>query len=103
MKRFLSILLILTVAAHLPSCEESDEVGYFFSCKVIEKLSEECLAEIIDAKSSGLAMGETVRIHTRAIGFSDYAAGDVLEIEFDGKVALSYPAQISRVLSIKKQ
>ena len=100
MKRFLSAILILAVLSLLFACSDVSEPSYSFIGKVKDAKGGEYFIEVTELLDSGLSVGEPVIVHYDENAFAEYGTGEYLKIEFDGKVALSYPAQISRVFSI---
>jgi hypothetical protein len=68
---------------------------------VIETNSKGFLVEVTDGGNGSFALGERVQVNTELGG--EYKAGDNLRIAFDGKVAMSYPPQVTSVQSIVRQ
>ena len=77
-----------------------DTESPYFCGKVIEKNEKGFLVEVTDGGNGAFAEGEKVQVNTELA--SKYAVGDNLCISFDGKVAMSYPPQITCVSSIVK-
>ena len=113
MKRFLSLILILSCICVLVACNGQDtciddlsqnnaKPAYFVG-KVTKTLENACLVEVTDEGNYGrLAVGTAVEVSTNIENCPDYAVGDYLRIEFDGTVAESYPPQVLHVLAIDK-
>ena len=79
-----------------------DESAPYFVGKIVEKNERGFLLKITDSGNGSFCVGEAVQVNVDASGYPDYAVGDHLRIAFDGKVALSYPPQVTSVTSIRK-
>ena len=81
--------------------EAIDTNSPYFCGRVIETNSKGFLVEVTDGGNGSFALGERVQVNTE-LG-DEYKAGDNLRIAFDGKVAMSYPPQVTSVQSIVRQ
>ena len=81
--------------------EAIDTNSPYFCGRVIETNSKGFLVEVTDGGNGSFAIGEKVQVNTELYG--DYNVGDNLRIVFDGKVAMSYPPQVTSVQSIVRQ
>ena len=79
-----------------------EESAPYFVGKIVEKNERGFLLKITDSGNGSFGIGEAVQVNVDASGYPDYAVGDHLRIAFDGKVALSYPPQVTSVTSIRK-
>ena len=77
--------------------ETIDTTSPYFCGRVIETNSKGFLVEVTDGGNGSFALGERVQVNTEQ---GEYKAGDNLRIAFDGKVAMSYPPQVTSVQSI---
>ena len=105
MKKLLSIILLFASFSTFCACnsskeKEKDQSTPYFSGKVIGKHENGFTVEVTDSGNGSFAIGEKVWVNTDI--FTDCEIGDVLEISFDGKVALSLPPQIMSVSDVKK-
>ena len=80
--------------------EAIDTNSPYFCGRVIETNSKGFLVEVTDGGNGSFALGERVQVNTEQ---GDYNVGDTLRIAFDGKVAMSYPPQVTSVQSIVRQ
>ena len=78
--------------------EAIDTTSPYFCGRVIETNSKGFLVEVTDGGNGSFALGERVQVNTEL--HREYKAGDNLRIAFDGKVAMSYPPQVTSVQSI---
>ena len=117
MRRLIAIALLLACILSIVACRSEEitdpeapdavpedvENPYFF-CKVleIEVEGKRCLVEVTDTGNGNFVMGERLLVNTDISGCPSYAVGDHLRVSFDGKVALSYPAQVLCVYQIIK-
>jgi hypothetical protein len=81
--------------------EAIDTNSPYFCGRVIEINSKGFLVEVTDGGNGSFALGERVQVNTELGG--EYKTGDNLRIAFDGKVAMSYPPQVTSVQSIVRQ
>ena len=102
MKRFIFAILILTCIGALVACNSGDDMNPYFTGKVIEVYEKGCLLEVTDVGNGHFAVGGKVRVNTNILTCPEYGVGDFLRISFDGKVAESYPPQVTRVFSVTK-
>lgn len=108
MKKYISILLILTFVFVISSCEmneggtDMDENNPYFIGKVVEKYESSCLLEVTDIGNGHFYEGGLVVVHTNVKSCPEYSIGDNLLISFDGRAAQSYPPQVFNVFSITK-
>ena len=77
--------------------EAIDTNSPYFCGRVIETNSKGFLVEVTDGGNGSFALGERVQVNTEQ---GEYEVGDNLRIAFDGKVAMSYPPQVTSVQSI---
>ena len=77
--------------------ETIDTTSPYFCGRVIETNSKGFLVEVTDGGNGSFALGERVQVNTEQ---GEYEVGDNLRIAFDGKVAMSYPPQVTSVQSI---
>ena len=80
--------------------EPIDTNSPYFCGRVIETNSKGFLVEVTDGGNGSFALGERVQVNTEQ---GKYEVGDNLRIAFDGKVAMSYPPQVTSVQSIVRQ
>ena len=80
--------------------EAIDTNSPYFCGRVIETNSKGFLVEVTDGGNGSFALGERVQVNTEQ---GEYEVGDNLRIAFDGKVAMSYPPQVTSVQSIVRQ
>lgn len=74
----------------------------YFIGKVIEINEKGFFVTVTDTGNGNFAINEPVQVNTDISGCPEYKVGDYLKISFDGKVALSYPPQVTSVFSICK-
>lgn len=87
---------------HNKGDEAGDELDPHFTGKVLETNEKGFLVEVTDVGNGSFAIGEKVQVNTDISSCPEYTVGDHLRIAFDGKVALSYPPQVTSVISIRK-
>ena len=112
MKRFLSMLLVLSCFCMLVACNSNnkdvpkddgrDILNPYFTGKVIEVYENGCLLEVTDIGNGHFTIGDKVQVNTNISTCPKYDVGDFLRISFDGKVAESYPPQITKVFIVSK-
>ena len=110
MKKILSILFIMACFLTFIACDSNDETpnqgqefdttNPYFVGRVIEIYEDRTLVEVTDTGNGHLVVGDTVLVNTNVEDCPDFDVGDHLRVSFDGKVALSLPAQILGVISI---
>ena len=116
MKRAFILILALLCALSLIACSKDrggkgdtngagDEAlgDYYFSGKVIEIYETRCLLEVTDTGNGNFTVGDSIVVNTSIENCPKYDIGDTLTVVFDGKVALSYPAQVLSVYRIIKK
>lgn len=117
MKRIFILILALLCALSLIACsKDSGEMGdtnnggedeaqtdYYFSGKVLEIYETRCLLEVTDTGNGNFTVGDKIIVNTSIENCPTYDIGDTLTVVFDGKVALSYPAQVLAVYRIIKK
>ena len=108
MKRFLARLLVCVCLVMGVACDwiktdgGKDILNPYFTGKVLEKYENSCLMEVTDTGNGNFFVGEKVVVRTDIKNCPDYDVGNFLRISFDGKVALSYPAQVLNVYIVSK-
>ncbi|MBE6530947.1 MAG: hypothetical protein E7679_02490 [Ruminococcaceae bacterium] len=108
MKKFLAVCLVLACLFSFVACkdkneeQELDTTNPYFTGKVIELGEGRCLIEVTHTGSGCFFVGEQLFVNTSISDCPEYKLGDHLRVSFDGKVALSYPAQVLGVFSILK-
>ena len=106
MKRFIFAILILTCIGALVACNSNDDgketQNPYFTGKVIEVYEKGCLLEVTDIGNGHFAVGNKVMVNTNVSNCPEYSVGDLITISFDGKVAESYPPQITKVFTVIK-
>lgn len=80
--------------------EATDTNSPYFCGRIVEVNSKGFLVEVTDGGNGAFAESERVQVNTELAGSSAYGVGDYLKIIFDGKVAMSYPPQVTSVHSI---
>lgn len=104
MKRFLAVLLISACILMIVACNsnsgEWEDSNPYFKGKVVEVYDKGCLVEVTDVGNGHFWVGNIVQVHTDIPNCPEYTVGDVLLISFDGKVAESYPPQVTTVLAV---
>ena len=114
MKKMLAILLTLACLVTLVACNSNDNGGSnsnddgrdilnpYFTGEVIEVYENGCLLEVTDIGNGNFGIGDKVQVNTDISTCPEYDVGDFLRISFDGKVAESYPPQITKVFIVSK-
>lgn len=72
----------------------------FFVGKVTDINAKGFLVEVTNADGGAFFVGEPVQVNADLSKYPSYDVGDHLKITFDGKVALSYPPQVTSVFEI---
>ena len=75
---------------------------FYFTGKVLEVYEKGCLLEVTDIGNGNFWIGNKVMVHTDISNSPAYDVGDFLRISFDGKVAESYPPQVTTVFIVSK-
>ena len=73
----------------------------YFTGRVLETNEKGFLLEVTDTGNGAFAVGDKVQVNVDRSQYPDYGSEDLLRISFDGKVALSYPPQVTSVISIQ--
>ncbi len=112
MKRTFILILALVCVLSLASCvkgkdedkkENAESItDPYFTGKVLEIYETRCLVEVTDTGNGNFTVGDTIIVNTSIENCPKYDIGDSLTVVFDGKVALSYPAQVLSVHRIIK-
>jgi hypothetical protein len=72
---------------------------YNFTGRILEKLEgESYLVEVTDVGNGNFAVGNEVVVNSSML--SNFQIGDMLNIQFDGKVTMSIPPQVVNVLGV---
>jgi hypothetical protein len=72
---------------------------YNFTGRILEKLEgESYLMEVTDVGNGNFAVGNEVVVNSSML--SNFQIGDMLNIQFDGKVTMSIPPQVVNVLGV---
>ena len=79
-----------------------DSQNPYFVGKVIEINEKGLFVKVTDTGNGSFAPGEMVQVNIDFSSFPKYNTGDNLRITFDGKVAMSYPPQVTSVTQISK-
>lgn len=101
MKNIFNTVIFALFLIVFSSCEgiNSDKRQSFIG-QVKESYESSCLVEVTDPQTSHLQIEDQVVVTTSFEGCPQYAIGDCIEVEFDGKVAESYPMAIHNVFSV---
>ena len=106
MKKLLISLLIFACLFSFAGCNNDngyDILNPYFTAKIVEINQKGYLVEVVDTGNGCFSVGESVQVNIDSSKYQGYSVGDKIIISFDGKVALSYPAQISSIYQISKQ
>ena len=87
---------------HDHSNADLDTTSPYFVGKVLEINEKGFLVEVTNTGNGQFVLGDKVQVNTDLSGCIMYNISDHLRISFDGKVALSYPPQVTNVYSISK-
>lgn len=99
MKKIFCILTALTLL--LSACSGSKNGSVTFRATVLEINDGYYLVEPVEG-SAELKSADQITVPMKNMAPSpEPEAGDLLEIEYDGYIAESYPAQISNVYSVR--
>ena len=102
MKRIVMLFVAFSCILAMAACTAARADSPYFTGKVIEKYENRCLVEVTDTGNGNFFVGEILSVNTDIKNRPDYEIGDYLTVVFDGKVALSYPAQVLSVYEIRK-
>ena len=106
MKRLLALILGVICTIAFVACNPTEGDGavqnHYFTGEVIEKYEGSYLVEVTDIGNGPLAVGDRVVVKTDIPDSPQYETGDFLKIVFDGKIAKSYPQQITNPSTIIK-
>ena len=83
------------------STEDIEADRPYFTGRVLETNEKGFLLEVTDTGNGAFSVGDTVQVNVDRSQHPDYGTEDLLRITFDGKVALSYPPQVTNVISIR--
>ena len=105
MKKCITIILSILCVLSLVGCSEKESVGDIssvsFQATVLEVNDNYYLIEPVEG-SEELKSADQITVPMKNIDPSlEPEVGDVIEIEYSGEIAESYPAQITDVYSIK--
>ena len=101
MKKLICILTTLAMLLSLAACGGKTENAATFRAAVLEINDGYYLVEPVEG-SAELKSGEQNTVPMKNMSPSpEPEVGDILEIEYDGYIAESYPAQINNVYSIR--
>ncbi len=117
MRKISIILCVLVFVTLLASCRNDSmaettannektglaTTGTHFIAKVVEASGNTMLVEITNSETSGITEGSEAWISSQKesnIDYSEFSAGDTVQVYFDGLVMESYPLQINSVTSI---
>ena len=82
-----------------PEINEVAPSEYHFTGRILEKLEgESYLVEVTDVGNGNFAVGNEVVVNSSML--SNFQIGDMLNIQFDGKVTMSIPPQVVNVLGV---
>lgn len=79
-----------------------DSQNPYFVANVMEINEKGLFVKVTDTGNGSFAPGEMVQVNIDFSRFPQYSIGDNLRITFDGKVAMSYPPQVTSVTQISK-
>lgn len=98
MKRIFCILITLTVLFSFTACKSETNDTATFQAIILEVHEDYYLVKPVEG-SAELNSADQITVPVISMDSSP-EAGDILEIEYDGSIAESYPAQITNVYSI---
>lgn len=100
MKKFLCVLITLTVLFSLTACNSKTNDTVTFQAVILEIHESHYIVKPVEG-SAELSSADQITIPVADKNISpEPEVGDTLEIEYDGEIAESYPAQITNVYSI---
>lgn len=101
MKKLICILTTLAMLLSLAACGGKTENAAIFWAAVLEINDGYYLVEPVEG-SAELKSADQITVPMKNMAPSpEPEVGDILEIEYDGYIAESYPAQINNVYSIR--
>ena len=101
MKKLICILTTLAMLLSLAACGGKTENAATFRAAVLEINDGYYLVEPVEG-SAELKRADQITVPMKNMSPSpEPEVGDILEIEYDGYIAESYPAQINNVYSIR--
>lgn len=101
MKKLICALTALALLLPLTACGEKAENAATFRATVLEINDGYYLVEPVEG-SAELESADQITVPMKNMAPSpEPEVGDILEIEYDGYIAESYPAQISNVYSVR--
>ena len=101
MKKLICILTTLAMLLSLAACGGTTENAATFRAAVLEINDGYYLVEPVEG-SAELKSADQITVPMKDMAPSpEPEVGDILEIEYDGYIAESYPAQINNVYSIR--
>ena len=101
MKKIFSILIILSVLFSFTACDSKSNDTVTFRAIILEVHDDYYLVEPVEG-STELNSADQITVPMTGMNISpEPGVGDILEIEYDGAIAESYPAQITNVYSIR--
>ncbi len=101
MKKLICILTTLAMLLSLAACGGKTENAATFRAAVLEINDGYYLVEPVEG-SAELKSADQITVPMKNMSPSpEPEVGDILEIEYDGYIAESYPAQINNVYSIR--
>ena len=101
MKKFICILMIFAVLFSFTACSSKTNDTLTFQAVILEIHDDDYLVEPVEG-SAELNSADQITVSVKNMNSSaEPEVGDILEIEYDGAIAESYPAQITNVYSIR--
>lgn len=100
MKKFICILMVFIVLFSFTACNRKTNDTATFQAVILEIYESYYLVEPVEG-STELNSADQITVPMKNMNPSpEPEVGDTLEIEYDGMIAESYPAQITNVYSI---
>ena len=100
MKKYICILMIFAVLSSVTACNSKTNDTASFQAVILEIHDGYYLVEPVEG-SAELNSADQITVPMTSMNLSpEPEVGDILEIEYDGAIAESYPAQIINVYSI---
>ena len=100
MKKIFSILITLVVLFLFTACNSKTNDTATFQAIILEIHDDYYLVKPVEG-STELNSADQITVPMTSMNTSpEPGVGDILEIEYDGAIAESYPAQITNVYSI---
>lgn len=100
MKKLLLLFLTLSLVLAATACGTSSGSGSTFQATILEIHDGYYLVEPVEGSAELNSADQITVPMTNMSPSPEPEVGDVLEIEYDGSIAESYPAQITNVYSI---